>query len=78
MGTTVLTRTKKIIPEIAQMVKDLYQRYPTVNLMFGGNYNMVMAEWLDRYPSKYQRHFCNPVLLDVCRVFNFERCVAYC
>lgn len=55
-----------MISEITQSVSDLYQRYPTTNLIFGSNYNLVMDEWLDRYPLKYQSHFYNPVLLDFC------------
>ena len=31
-----------------------------------------MDEWLDRYPTKYQRHFYNPVLLDFCSEFNLN------
>lgn len=31
-----------------------------------------MDEWLDRYPTKYQRHFYNPVLLDFCSEFNLK------
>lgn len=36
--------------------KDLGQRYQTENFIFGGDFNMVMDEWLDRNPSRYQGH----------------------
>lgn len=52
--------------EITQVVKDLCKRYPTENFIFGGDFNMVMDEWLDRTPSKYQGHHYNPILLEFC------------
>ncbi len=50
-------QNKSMFAEITKTIKVLCQRYPTDNLIFGGDYNMVMDEWLDRSPPKYQRHF---------------------
>lgn len=65
-------QNKNMFSEITKTIKDLCQRYPTNNFIFGGDYNMVMDEWLVRSPSKYQRHFYNPLLLDFCSVFNLK------
>lgn len=58
-----------MVTEISKTVKDPCQRYPTEVFIFGGDFNMVMVEWLDRTPSsRYQGHHYNPVLLEVCSV----------
>lgn len=65
-------QNRSMIAEISKTIKSLIQRYPTDNLIFGGDYNMVMDEWLDRSPSKYQMHSFNPVLLEFCNMFNLK------
>lgn len=61
-----------MISEITSTLKDPHQRYPTGNLIFGGDYNTVINEWLDRSPSKHQGHFLNTVLLEFCSAFNLK------
>lgn len=60
-----------MIDDVIRVAKDLGKRYPTDNFIFGGDFNMVIDDWLDRSPSKYTRHHYNPVLLNFCSVFNF-------
>lgn len=43
-----------MIIDITKALKDLKQRYPTDNFIFGGDFNMVIDEWLDRSPSNIQ------------------------
>lgn len=71
-GYNNLNQNKNMFSEITKTVMDLRQRYPTENLIFGGDYNMVINEEFDRYPSKYQSHHSNPVLLEFCSVFNLK------
>lgn len=59
-----------MIDDVIRVAKDLGKRYPTDNFIFGGDFNMVIDDWLDRSPSKYTRHHYNPVLLNFCSVFN--------
>ncbi len=63
-------QNKILITEVTTVVKDLCQRYPTEDFIFGGDFNMVIDEWHDRSPSKYLRHHYNPILLDFCSVFK--------
>lgn len=49
-------QNKILIDQVTRVVKDLSQRYPTEDFIFGGDFNMVIDEWLDRCPSKYLRH----------------------
>lgn len=57
-GYNSLNQNKKLFSEITRTVRDLKQRYPSGNLIFRGDYNMVidewLDEWLDRSSSKYQ------------------------
>lgn len=69
-GYNTLNQNKILIDEITNVVKDLCQRYPTEHLIFGGDFNMVMDNWLDRCPSKYSSHHYNPLLLGFCSVFK--------
>jgi len=57
-------QNKTLFDEVIKVVKDLGQRYPTENFIFGGDFNMVIDDWLDRSPSKYTRHHYNPILLN--------------
>ncbi len=63
-------QNKILITGVTAVVKDLCQRYPTEDFIFGGDFNMVMDEWHDRSPSKYMRHHYNPILLDFCSVIK--------
>lgn len=46
-GYNSLNQNKKLFSEITRTVRELKQRYPSRNLIFRGNYNMVTDEWLD-------------------------------
>lgn len=43
-GYNNLNQNKYMFSEITKTVRDLRQRYPTENLIFGGDYNMVIDE----------------------------------
>lgn len=50
---------------VIKTVELLCYRYPTEDMVFGGEFNIVGDEWLDRTLSKYQGSRYNPLLLDL-------------
>lgn len=59
------------LEDVKENVLQLKERYATENVLIGGDWNMVLDEWIDRSPSKFTGpnpnkimvHFCNTLCL---------------
>uniref|UniRef100_A0A3B3IJR3 Reverse transcriptase domain-containing protein n=1 Tax=Oryzias latipes TaxID=8090 RepID=A0A3B3IJR3_ORYLA len=69
-GYNIPSHNKLLLTEIAKHVKLLNHKYCTNTVVIGGDYNMVLDEWLDRVPSKFNTHHINPTLRDFCLDVN--------
>lgn len=65
-----MTQNKIMLEEISDHIKKMCHKYSTKNLILGGDFNMVLDEWLDRSPSKFHSHRINPVLEQFCLNLN--------
>lgn len=69
-GHNNLNQNKQLIIELTNILEELSQRYINCDIIMGGDYNMVMDEWLDRQPSRFQNHNYNSVLFERCNKFQ--------
>ena len=66
-GHNNLNQNKQLIIELTNILEELSQRYINCDIIMGGDYNMVMDEWLDRQPSRFQNHNYNSALFEMCK-----------
>lgn len=71
-GYNNLNQNKQLITELTSILTELSQTYINSKIILGGDYNMVMDEWLDRQPSKFQNHQINCTLSQFCNDFNLN------
>lgn len=51
-----INQNESLLSEINSLFDELKLRYPTNNIVLGGDFNMVYNEWLDRSPTKFYNH----------------------
>ncbi len=66
-GYNNTTQNKNLLSDIREAILELKERYHTENVIIGGDWNMVLDEWIDRSPSKFTGSHPNPLLTDFCR-----------
>lgn len=71
-GYNNVNQNKNLLSEIDGLVKNFKLRYPTTNIILGGDFNMVFNEWLDRSPTKFHNHHYNPHLVSFCSIHNLS------
>lgn len=69
-GYNNINQNKKLLSEIDNIIKEFKIRYPTSNVILGGDFNMVYNEWLDRSPTKFYNHQYNAHLSNFCNSLN--------
>lgn len=59
-------QNKNLLIDLTNTVKDLSKNYVDYDIFMGGDFNVVMDEWLDRYPTRFQNYHYNTALLELC------------
>lgn len=59
-------QNKNLLIDLTNTVKDLSKDYVDYDIFMGGDFNVVMDEWLDRYPTRFQNYHYNTALLELC------------
>lgn len=52
-GYSNISQNKNLLLELEENILQLKERYTTNNVLLGGDWNMVLDEWMDRLPSKH-------------------------
>lgn len=65
-GYNSVTENKIILNEITTIIGEYKLKYPTDNILVGGDFNCVPDEWMDRFPTKFFTHSYNPTLSSFC------------
>ncbi len=55
-----------LLDQISATIKECKTKYPTDNILVGGDFNCVPDEWLGRLPAKYVSHEYSQIITNFC------------